>query len=179
MGKRKSILSIIGAIIVIIFFIFLFIKGSIVTVWLSPKTPITYAIDGYDGRLLKMIFLQDNKTIMYHKDPNIGVEEATLTKMRGTYGTHYFWRFWKIEGPGIILGYRIYPTDVKPVVMETKIIQKYMEGNGDSNFPKINKTTYSTILFGDNSVKFEGMWLQKEETNNEFLSELLKRLEKN
>ena len=62
--------------------------------------------------------------------------------------------------------------------METKTIQKYITGNGDSNFPKIGDTTYSTMLFSSDAIKFEGMWLQKEDTDNEFLSSLMAKLEK-
>ena len=180
MNKIKSISSTIGLILVILFFLFVFIKGSIVTIWTSPSSITTYAIDGADGRSLKMILLPENETIMYYKDSNSNSEEYTLTEMRGSYGTHYFWGLWKLDGPGIfynsLLGYRIYSTDIEPVVMETKTIQKYMSGNGDSNFPQIGKTTYSTILFKDNAIRFEGMWLQKEKTDNDFISRLLNNL---
>ena len=117
---------------------------------------------------------------MYYKNSNNNNEEYTLTEMRGSYGTHYFWGFWKLDGPGIfyssLLGYRIYNTNIDPIVMETKTVQKYISGNGDSNFPQIGKTTYSTILFKDDAVKFEGMWLQKEKTDDNFISKLLNNL---
>lgn len=178
--KIKSILLTIGIIIVVLFFLFIYIKGSIVKIWTSPISTTIYAINGADGRSLKMIFLPKNKTIMYYKNSNNNAEEYTLTEMRGAYGTHYILGLWKLNGPGTfyggLLGYRIYHNSIKPVIMETKTMQKYMSRNGDSNFPQIGKTTYSTILFKDDSVKFEGMWLQKEKTDDDFILRLLNNL---
>ena len=52
--------------------------------------------------------------------------------MRGSYGTHYFWRLWHIDGPGVFFGYRIYhPEDVEPVMMEIETLDKYVEGRGN------------------------------------------------
>lgn len=180
MGKIKAILPTLGIIILILFFLFVFIKVSIITVWTSPVAVTTYAINGVDGRSLKIIFLPENKTIMYYKNFNENTEEYNLTEMRGSYGTHYIWGLWKLNGPGTfyggLLGYRIYNTSIEPVVMETETMQKYMSGNGDSNFPQIGKTTYTTILFKDDFVKFEGMWLQKEKTDDDFVQRLLNNL---
>ena len=179
MPKIKSSFKTLGVVLVIAIFVFLWLKNSIITTWSSPETPITYAIDGYDGRSLRMIFLPKNMTIISYTNED-GSEEAVLTEMKGTYGSHLFWRFWKIEGPGkspsILPGYRIYPSDTKPVLMETKFIKKYINSNNDSFFPKIGHVTYSTFLFKDDAVRFEDMWLQKNETENESIEELLEKL---
>ncbi len=178
MEKFKSIVSAFFVIIGIAFGIFIFVKSSVLTIWSSPSVPETYAINGADGRSIKIIFLPENKTIMWYKDPNVGSEEYNLVEMKGTYGTHYFWGLWKIEGPGIAFGYRFYPDGTEPVVMETKTIQKYMNGKGDPNFSPVGKITNTTWLFRKDSAKFQDMWLQKEENNNLFISQLLNNLER-
>lgn len=177
MDKNKSSLSTVIIGIIIIFFVFIFLKGCIIQVWSSPSTPITYSIIGAK-QSLKIILLPDNKTIMWQKDINNNLEEAILTEMRGSHGTHYFWHFWKIDTQGGVLpGYRIYPSGTEPVVMETKTIKKYMSQEGESFFPEINTTQYQTILFKKDAIQFDDMLLQKEETDMTFLSDLLKKLE--
>jgi len=172
MKKLESFFSIIGVILIGAVIIFFAVKGMILHVWMSPAEPITYAIHGIDDRNLKVIFLPDNEGLFWYQDESI--EEVVHAKLRGSYGTHYFWRLWKIEGPHISIGYRIYPSDVKPITMEIETIQKHIIGNGIPSFSKVGDTTYSTLLFGRDRLKFEGMWLKKEQTNTEFVSDSLK-----
>ncbi len=173
MEKLKTIINFFIGIIVIGVFAFIFFKGSILTIWMTPDNPVTYAIYGEDGRILKMVTLPDNEAIWYFSNSESNDEEYALVKMLGSYGTHYFWRIWNISGSGVSLGYRIYPEDVQPVRMESHILNKYKKGTGDSSFPKIDNTTHSTFLFKEDAVKFEGMWLEKEDSDEEFINHAL------
>lgn len=176
MKKLKSIGTIILGGIGVIIFIVIFLKESTITIWTSPSIPETYTVDGYDGRSIKIIFLPKNKTIMWYRDRDTGVEEYNLTEMRGMYGTNYFWRLWKVEGSGITFGYRIYPNGVEPVVMETETIQKYMNGRGNPSFSNVGDVTNTTWLFTKDAIRFQNMWLQKEATDTQFVSRLLNNL---
>ena len=82
-------------------------------------------------------------------------------------------RLWKVEGPGITFGYRFYPTGTKPVHMEMTVLEKLIQTDGDAVFPEKGDTTYSVLLFGPDCVKFEGMWLQREEVDPQTVETLL------
>ena len=99
--------------------------------------------------------------------------------MRCSYGTHYFWRLWSIEGPGVIegwFGYRIYPIDSEPVVMETTVLDKFIQGTGTPSLPKKGDRTHPVLLFSPNAVRFEDMWLEKRPTDFDLLDTLAKTL---
>jgi hypothetical protein len=172
----KSLPLKIFIVVIILVVIFFGLKGFLVTVWLSNASPTTYAVYGEDSRIMKIIFLEKNNTVIWYNDPNTEFNEIILTHMRGTYGTHYFWRFWHIDGPGISFGYRMYPDGVKPVVMEMEVIQKFIFGKRESTFPKIGEKTYSVILFQDSTLEFQEMYFKKEPTSTLFLQELLSKL---
>jgi len=169
---RSLILKIItiGIILVVMFFV---IKTLIVTVWLSDSAPTTYAVYGEDGRIIKLIFLEKNNTLIWYNDPNIEFNEVILTHMRGSYATHYFWKLWYIDEPGISFGWRIYPEGVIPVSMEIEVLKKYSSGMGESTFPKMGEKFDSIILFKDNAIEFENMKLEKERTDPIFVQDLL------
>ena len=181
MEKIKSILSGIGIAILVIIGIFVFIKFSTVTLKTSPESPMTYAVYGDDGRSIKIILLPDYEMIMWYEDATEGFNEFTLTEIkRSEYGAHIFWRLWSLgnfEDGNALFGLRIYPSDIEPVYMEFETIEKYIEGKGESTYPKIGDTHNTIFLFGDDTIKFEGMLFQKEETNKEFILDLLEKLE--
>lgn len=179
MERIKQLNSKIGFGLFIIFIIFFGLKGCVVTIWKSPQEPTTYAVHGKDGRSLSMLFMPKNETYIIYTEQSTGFIEVILTKMRGTFGTHYFWRLWSLDGPGTgdgLFGYRIYPEGARPVVMETTVKNKFIHGNGNPTLRSIGDRTHPVILFTENSVRFEDMWLQKEPTNLEFLSTLNQRL---
>ena len=60
------------------------LKGCVVSIWSSPKSPEIYAIEGQDGRAMSMIFLAKNETMIWHFDPPQKTMEGVLTKMRGS-----------------------------------------------------------------------------------------------
>ena len=116
---------------------------------------------------------------MLYSEDKAEFMEAALTKMRGTYGTHYFWRLWSIEGPGTgggLLGHRIYPDGAEPVVMETTVLKKFIHGTSKPTLRSEGDRTHSVILFAENTVRFEDMWLEKEPTNPELVQALLSKL---
>ena len=149
-------------------FLFFGLKGCVVTVWRPTTDTTTYAIHGADGRSLTMIFMPNHETYIVYTKEEPYHTETLLTKMRGTYGTHYFWRLWSIEGPGATEGlfsYRVYPKDTEPVVMEITVLNKFIQGNGDPAFPKKGDRTHPILLFSSSAVRIEDMWLQKEPTD--------------
>ena len=166
----------IGIGIVAALIIFMGMKGCVVTVWTSGPSLNSYALYGDDGRAFGLEFLPKNETIIWYIDPAEDSLEATLVRMRGAVGTHYFWRFWKIDGPGVMFGYRMYPADVRPVYMEIEVLERYMRGNGNPTLPDKGDRTREVLLFGDDRVKFEGMWLRRSEPNREMAGALLRQL---
>ena len=172
----KDIASKIGIGIFVVAFLFFGLKGCVVTIWSSPKTPEIYSIEGQDGRVMSMIFLPKHETMIWNFDPANESAEGVLTKMRGSFGSHYFWRFWHIEGPGITFGYRIYPSDTEPVHMEITVLERFMSGRGNPGFPEKGDRTHQVLLFGKDVVKFQSMWLLKEPDNPEMVQTLLAKL---
>ena len=179
MERIKQFASKIGFGLFIIIFLFFGLKGCVVTIWKSPSEPTTYAVHGEDGRSLAMLFMPKNETYIIYTEKNTGFIEVALTKMRGSFGTHYFGRLWSLDGPGTgdgLFGYRIYPEGAEPVVMETTVKNKFTHGNGDPTLRSIGDRTHPVILFKETAVRFEDMWLEKEPTNLEFLTMLNQRL---
>jgi hypothetical protein len=172
----KDVASKAGVGIFVIIILLLGLKGCVVTTWGPPKAPTIYSIEGQDGRVMSMIFLPNHETMIWHFDPANESTEGVLTKMRGTYGTHYFWRFWHVEGPGITFGYRIYPSDTEPVHMEITVLERFMSGRGNPGFPEKGERTYQVLLFGKDIVKFQSMWLHKKPDNPEMVQKLLAKL---
>lgn len=175
----SNIASKIGTSLVILLILFFGLKSCVMTVWKSPENPTTYAIHGSDGRSLAMIFLPENETIFLYTEEKTDFIETSLTKMRGTYGTHYFWRFWSIDGPGVgggLFGYRIYPEGAKPVVMETTVIKKFIHGSSAPTLRNEGDITHPIILFTASAVRFGDMWLEEEPTNTDLVKSLLIKL---
>jgi hypothetical protein len=175
----KSIASRIGTAAVVLLVLFFGLKGCVVTVWTAPIEPTTYAVHGSDGRSLSMIFLPKHETILLYTEEKGGFIEAALTQMRGTYGTHYFWRLWSVEGPDVgggLFGYRLYPDDARPVVMETTVMKKFIHGSSKPTLRTEGDRTHPVILFTQNAVQFEGMWLENEPTDPELIQNLLHQL---
>ncbi len=176
MKSIGKIASTIGTAALIALWLFFGAKGCVITVWSSPKTAETYVIDGADSRGMMMVFMPNREAMLWYTDPGEGSIEGVLTEMRGTYGTHYFGPLWHIEGPNISFGYRWYSGDVEPVHMELRTKEKYFEGKGESSFPKRGKTTYAVILFGENRIKFQGMWLDKTDNDQATIDALYAKL---
>lgn len=162
---------------IIIVFLFFGLKGFVMTVWSAPKSPETYTIHGSDNRSMVMTFLPKHQTMIWYFDPNTDFVEGILTEMKGTYGTHYFWNLWHIEGPGISFGYRLYPGNTEPVVMEMKILKKYISGRKNPTFPDAGATAYSVLLFGKEEVRYEDMWLKKTTSDPQFIDALMSKFE--
>ncbi len=155
-------------------------KSMVVTLWKSPAQPTTYSVKGSDERSLTMIFLPRNKTYIIYADEEKDYIELELSQMRGTYATHYFWRLWYLDGPGLSfwgpLRFRIYPEGTKPVIMETTVLNKYTQGSEKATLNDIGVRTHTVLLFSDDAVRFEGMWLQRVETDSNLLNILNTKL---
>jgi hypothetical protein len=174
--SAKDIASKIGIGLIVVVFLFFGTRSCEVTIWSSPKSPEIYKSEGQDGRTLLMIFLPKNETMIWHSDPVNGTVEGVLTKMRGSYGTHYFWLLWHVEGPGITFGYRVYPPDTKPVHMEITVLERYMSGKGNPGFPAKGEPTHQILLFGKDTVQFQDTWLRREPDDPEMVWSLLAKL---
>lgn len=172
----RDVASKIGIGLLVAVFLLFGLKGCVVTIWSSPKSPEIYTIEGQDGRGMSMIFLPKNETMIWHFDPAQKTVEGVLTKMRGSYGTHYFWRLWHVEGPGITFGYRIYPSDTEPVHMEIAVLERYMSGTGNPAFPAKGDRTNQVLLFGKDTVQFQSMWLKRRPDDPEMVQSLLAKL---
>ena len=175
----KNIVSKFGIAAIALFIAFVSLKSCVVTIWTSPTEPTTYTVRGSDGRSLSLIFLPGHETLFLYTIESSNFVEAALTQMRGTYGTHYFWRLWNIEGPGIaggLFGYRLYPEGTEPVVMETTVVKKFVHGTVQPTLPNEGERTNPVILFSDNAVHFGGMSLVKEPTDTNLVQDLLRQL---
>lgn len=173
MKKIKLISSKIGFAILIMVVIFIMLKNMVLRIWTPEESTITYAINGIDGREMKMIFMEDQKLIFWFYDQNSGFTEVVLTEIKGIYGTHYFGQIWSIEGK---FGFRIYPKGVEPVKTEVKILKKYLNEEKESSFAAEGETTTPVMQFRNNGVKFQDMWLIKEPNDQEFIQDLLLKL---
>jgi hypothetical protein len=163
--KLKEVLSKGAVGVLVILFILFGLKGCVLSLWTSPKEPISYSVEGADKRSFRVTFLPNQETMIWYVDPSKPIIEGVLTRMRGSYGTHYFWRLWHIDGPGVFFGYRIYPDDVEPVMMEIETLDKYVEGRGNSSFSNIGSTSHQVLLFGKNQMMYQNMWLAREAPN--------------
>jgi hypothetical protein len=173
----KKTASKLGVGIVALFILFMGLKGCAVTTWTSPSEPTTYAVRGADGRSMVMIFLPKHETYIAYTEQKANQMEIALTRMRGSYATHYFWRLWGLEGPRAgLLGYRIYPPSTKPIEMEISVLNKYLQGSETPSLQPKGDRTNVIMLFSDNAVRFEGMWLRRESTNPQLLGELRQRV---
>ena len=176
-SKLKDLPRMAGTILVVCVICFFGLKGCILTVWMYPEAPKKYEVVGEDGRTLSMIFLPSKRTIIHYTDPANREAEAVLTRMRGSFGTHYLGPLWRVEGPGVLLGLRWVPDGGEPLIMETKCLQKFRVGPGESTFPKVGKTSHPEIIFADGSLKWQGMWLAEVEADQTEIDELLNLLE--
>lgn len=161
-GERmKNMMSKIIGVILVCLFLFFGLKSCILTTWESHNKPTTYSVRGVDGRDLSIIFLPEFETMIWYVDPNRNFTEGVLTKMRGSYGTHYLGPIWRVDGPraGGLFGFRWLPTGQEPVHMEIIHLDKYTEGQGESTFGKTGETFYSVILKEKDRIQFQGMWL--------------------
>jgi hypothetical protein len=155
------------------------LKSCIVTVWTSPKEATSYSVVGTDGRTLSLIFLPKRETVFVYSPDRGRSIEANLSEMKGTYGTHYFWRLWSVEGPGQmggLLGYRLYPDGFRPVMMESTVKRKFMHGSHKPVLPEQGARTHPVILFSDDAIEFEGMVLEKHPTDSKLLADVLLKL---
>lgn len=174
----KNVASKIGAGLLVVFIAFFGLKGCVITVWMSPSEPTTYALHGKDGRSLATVFLPDNETLILYMESQTPYTEAVLTKMRGSFGTHYFGRLWNVDGPGGngLFGYRIFPEGARPVTMETTVLKKFTQGSSKPTLRAEGDKTTAVLLFTDDAVRFQDMWLEKEPTDRELVQTLLKQL---
>jgi hypothetical protein len=158
------------------------VKSCVVTVWKPPSEATTYAVRGADGRALTMTFLPNGETLFIYANRNSNALELSLTKMRGVYGTNYFGRVWRLDGPGLgagWLGLRLYPDGAKPVVMETTVLKKSVHGTAKQALPSEGETTHPVILFSDDQIEFGSMTLDREPTDSKALAIALSTLRPN
>jgi hypothetical protein len=174
----KNVASKIGTGLFVVFIAFFGLKGCVITVWTSPSEPTTYALHGKDGRSLAAVFLPDNETLILYMESQTPYTEVVLTKMRGSFGTHYFWRLWNVDGPGEngLFGYRIFPEGARPVTMETTVLKKFTQGSSKPTLRAEGDKTTAVLLFTKDAVRFQDMWLEKEPTDRELVQRLLKQL---
>ncbi len=166
----------VAAVLGVAAFLFFGAKGCIVTVWSAPTVAETFTARGADGRQMALMFLPQHDTMIWYSDPTDQRSEGILTRMKGCYGTHYFWRVWHIEGPSTSFGYRIYPAGVEPVQMEIQVLEKYSNGLGKSSLPEKGRTVYTVMLFGRDTIECDGTTLNRVATDEDGVRDLLAKL---
>lgn len=170
-SNRKDLSSIVAVAFICLVFFFQ-AKGCVVSLWSPPETAEAYSAEGANGRSMMIVFLPDHETMFWYSGPNSDAFEGVLAEMYGKYGTHYFGPLWHIKDRGMLLGYRLYPEQVEPVHMWMKCKDKVFDGRGDSAFPSIGATSNAIFLFGDDRIKFEGIWLHKTPMDERVVSAL-------
>ena len=168
-GASMDYIKKIPLIAVLLVFLFFGLKGCVMTLWTYPKQIEAFSIEGYDNREAIMIFMPNKETVLWYSDPEKNTVEVLLMKMRGNYGTHYIGPLWTTEG---LLGYHWCPDGIKPVEMEVTTLNKYKEGYGDSEFPKIGSRRNSVFYFAQDSLKWEDMWFNRMAITEEQVSQL-------
>jgi len=140
------------------------VRGCITTVWTVPDEPITYIIEGADGRAMSVTFLPKYRMLTVYEDPERQSVEAVLSEIRrATYGKHLLGPIWNVSEEGDSpFGIRWVTGGSKPVRMRYQVLNKYRVGYGDSSFPPIGGKSIETIFyFRANEMRFAGMWLQE------------------
>lgn len=156
----KKILTVM---IILLVTVFTF-KGCIKSAWVYPDTITTYSTKGSDGQNLSIVFYPEGRTIFYYNDPSNQYAEVTTASMKGLYGTHYWGQLWSIYERIKILGLRFYPNGTEPVLMEVSVLDKYVQGDpSNSPLPEKGGTINSVVLFSDDAINFENIWLSKTE----------------
>jgi hypothetical protein len=161
MEKLTAILRPVFGIGIFLIVMIISFKGCFVSIWQYPKTIEAYQVEGADSRYMLIVFFPQSQTMIWYIDPNEEFTEGILSRMKGAYGTHYIGPIWRVEGPGIFVGLRWYGEGIKPVVMEMKVLNKYMQGRAQSSSPPIGETSYSEILFANDQINFQGSWLDR------------------
>ena len=128
----------------------------------APEEIVLYGVEGEDGRDLFIALHPNHEVLLVYLKNEPTYAEVVKAQWLGTFGTHYFSMLWRMHGPGTgPFGFRIYPAGTRPVHMESTVIQKNMKGNGSPTFPDVGDTGYPIILFAEDALRFEGMWLQR------------------
>lgn len=155
------------------------IKSEIIVPWKSPTTPVSYFVFGDDGRSMQVVLLPDSRAIVWYDDDKHDYAEGNLVQWRGYVGTHYIWRIWNVGdndstfGPGIF-GVRIYPAGVTPVVLDTEVLAHYVGGSETQSLPnKGDRIRRQTVLFGGDAMRFQDMWLKKDNVSKVKLEEAI------
>ncbi len=176
----KNIISKIIAGIVVCFFLFFGLKSCILVTWKSLDKPVTYSTLGIDGREFTIIFLPKFEAMIWYKDPNLNFVEGVLSKMRGSYGTHYIGPVWRVEGPrsGGLFGFKWLDKGQEPVHMEIIVLDKYIEGQGVSAFGPVGETFYAVMLKDKNRIRFHGMWLEMVDSDSDKIAALRAKFRK-
>ncbi|WP_175941851.1 hypothetical protein [Burkholderia pyrrocinia] len=161
--RTTRVMSGIGTGLLIVLWVFLFLKHSITEPWQPPADFQIYMVAGDDGRNLLYDFTPDGDGILWYHNRSTKYTEGVLFRIHGRKGRHYFWRLWNIgDSP---LGLRIYPDGMTPYVFDYTIRAKYVEGSETPSLPaKGDHISGSVVLIGPNAVSVEGMWLPRFDT---------------
>jgi hypothetical protein len=173
MRKLERVFGAIGVAAFFGFILYFGAKGSIVKTWKSEEQPLTYTVFSADHSF-SITFLSGNQGILYYMKEDGSYMEVSRVKLLGSYFTHYFWNVWHFEGfPIGWLNYRIYQGDVEPVMMEITTEERRRFGDGEAVFPRAGSRSRGIVLFSDEWIRFQDIWMTREPTDFELL-DLLK-----
>lgn len=172
---KDSIVKV-GVFSFVVIILFFNLKGCVYTTWGFPQSPKTYSLEGGESdRVFLMTFLPTKEIMIWYLDLKNYNAEGILAKMRGTYGTHYFWRLWKVKG-WFPFNFRIYPADTEPVDMEITVLKHYIQGRRKQTFTDKGETINEIILFGKDKIRLQDLWLNLVPYDSDFVELLLNKL---
>ena len=157
----KDIVSKIITGLIILAVLFFGLKGCVVTIWSSPKSPEIYSVLGTDGRSMSVTFLQ-SRTMICTLNPSKDHFEGVLTEMKGSMEHISFCAYGTLTDRVLSFGYRIYPSDAEPVTMEITILERIWKAVVIQPFQTKGTRTYDVMLFSKDAVRFHDMWLKRD-----------------
>jgi hypothetical protein len=175
-----------ATVLVIIPGAFLFIGGVLAQLkstfistgrWNGPHEAETYEVGGQNGRTIQFILLPDNRAIVSDSGPQDTMREIALLKTSYGSATHGLGPVWILDSKGFPFGFRLYPPDVDVEEFEGVVMNKALRGIETSRMPPIGSGTNQVLLLRDDSVWFDGVWLQKAATDQEFVRDTLHQLD--
>lgn len=137
--------------------------------WQPPAEPTSYSAFGDDGRSFQVVLLPDSRAIIWYAEDKTNFMEGNLVRLSGYRGTHYFWRLWNVDsndgafGPSL-LGLRYFEAGT-PFILETEVLAHFIGGNQKPSLPnKGERVKQLNVLISDDTIRFQDMWLEKDET---------------
>lgn len=179
MAKFSKFIRLLGGTILVCLIVFVGLKGCVVTGWIPPSQPSSYATTITGGQAMSFSFLPDQRALITYGDSDKGTYETVLCKIvSGYYVTHYIGPFWEsYPGSKSLLGISWVSDNAEPAHIKYKILNKLDHGLGRSYFPAIGSEHEAIFCFRDGAFKYSDIWLQKVSISPSVIEQFIKELE--